>query len=167
MTDLKMRVIVPKKLNTAAMHKALAGAMKEGQQGVAKDFDATVKTWNDKPKFDRQFEAGKQRIRFWVGTENEIYRYVSGGTRAHIIRPRRARFLRFQGTYTAKTAPGVIGSSSGGSSGDVIYSRGVRHPGTKARLFPEHIEKKWKRPLPKLINDAMREVARASGHGMR
>ena len=52
-----------------------------------------------------------------VGSDLEYAAMVNDGTRPHIIRPRRARALRF-----------VVG-------GRVVYAKFVRHPGTRARPF--------------------------------
>lgn len=56
------------------------------------------------------------------------------GSRPHIIRPRRARALRFE-----------IG-------GEVIFARYVRHPGTKSGL---KINELIRRVLPESIKDAL------------
>src|SRR5262245_34610076 len=50
-----------------------------------------------------------------VGTNVDYAQAVHDGTRPHIIRPRRARVLRFT------------------SRGQVVYARVVHHPGTRAR----------------------------------
>ena len=65
------------------------------------------------------------------------------GTRPHIIRPKRAKALRFQkGRYMPKTNPGgkfrgpgkVIG-------GKTVFAKQVHHPGTKPRHFTRRINK--------------------------
>lgn len=167
MAEVRFKPILPKKFNQKAMLKALTGEMKDIQKETGKDFALTVRTWNHKFKFDKEFDSGRNHIRFFVFTDNEIYGYVSGGTRPHMIRPKRGKVLRFQGgKYRAKTSPGTIGSSSGGSSGATVYSRGVRHPGTKARNFDETIAKKWERPFRKRINEAVKRAAKVSGHSI-
>lgn len=50
----------------------------------------------------------------------EHAKYIEGGTKAHVIRPKRARFLRF-----------YVG-------GNVVYARKVNHPGTAKRPFMEN-----------------------------
>ena len=107
------------------------------------------------------------RAEFLVGTNSKIYEYVDKGTKPHIIRPKRAQFLRFQTGYRAKTTPGIIGSSSGGRSGDIVYSQGVRHPGTKARKFSEIINKKYERKFKDEMHAAMRRAAQKSGHAVK
>lgn len=52
-----------------------------------------------------------------VGSDVFYAPYVNDGTRPHVIRPKRARALRF-----------VVG-------GQVVFARVVQHPGTKANPF--------------------------------
>jgi hypothetical protein len=52
-----------------------------------------------------------------IGSDLEYAAMVNDGTRPHIIRPRRARVLRFQ-----------VG-------GRTVYAREVHHPGTRANPF--------------------------------
>lgn len=163
-STIRLKAIVPKALNTPAMRNALEAEMQAVQKEVRRDFDATTRTWSNKPGFKDEFQSRPNRLRFFTGTSDEVYTYVSEGTKAHVIRPKRAKMLRFQGTYSAKTSPGVIGSSSGGSSGPVVYSTGVRHPGTKARKFDEAIKKRWQSPFEKRMRQAMDRAAKASGH---
>lgn len=54
---------------------------------------------------------------YTIGSDVEYAKYVNDGTRPHIIRPRRAKALRFR-----------VG-------GRIVYASVVHHPGTKARPF--------------------------------
>ena len=103
---LQMKVIRPKNINIKALHKELADEMKKIGKDIGKDFSATTKTWTHKTQFTNEFDDGRNRIRVATHTGDEIYGYVSGGTRPHIIRPRRGTRLRFQAGYRAKTSPG-------------------------------------------------------------
>jgi hypothetical protein len=58
-----------------------------------------------------------QGLAAYVVSEHPATQYVIYGTRPHIIRPRRARALRFE-----------VG-------GQVVYAAYVRHPGTRANDF--------------------------------
>lgn len=58
--------------------------------------------------------------------------YVEKGTRAHDIRPRRARALRF-----AATAGGARLTGSPRTGAPVVFAKVVHHPGTKAQPFLE------------------------------
>jgi hypothetical protein len=57
------------------------------------------------------------RSRWTIGSDVEYADMVHDGTRPHIIRPRRAKALRFR-----------VG-------GQVVFAKVVRHPGTRARPF--------------------------------
>lgn len=60
--------------------------------------------------------------------------YVHNGTKPHRIEPVRAKFLRFDPGGAAISAAGT-GGQGNAPTGNFIYSRGVNHPGTKARPF--------------------------------
>lgn len=66
---------------------------------------------------DWRVENGPGGLRGVVVCNHHAVRFVLDGTRPHLIRPRRRNVLRFQ-----------IG-------GRVVYSKLVRHPGTKANDF--------------------------------
>jgi hypothetical protein len=131
------------------------------------DFLLTVSKWKRQPKFAKEVSVGPNSVDILVGTDDEIYGYVSRGTRPHIIRPVRAKALRFQAGYKAKTTPGLISSHSGGAFGEEMFRPEVRHPGTEPRNFEKAIEKKWKPEFRKRMQAAMAQASRASGHGIK
>ena len=136
---------------------ALNNALTQTAKAIQVDYRVTTKTWDHQPVFEIKTPAKFERLIF---TTDKIYLFVSGGTRPHVIKPKNASMLRFQAGYSAKTSVRVIGSTAGGSSGRVIYSRGVMHPGTKARQFPEVIGKKWEREWPRQLDRAMMVIAK-------
>lgn len=166
MVALRMKPIIPKDINKKALFNELEKEMKATHKEVGKDFDSTVATFHNKPKFTQEFESNDRRIRFFTGTDNEIYVMLSKGTRPHRIMPKKGKALRFRGSYRAKTSPGVIGSKAGGASGGEVFSKGVNHPGTKARKFPETIGKKWERPFNRRITGAIDRARKKSGHAI-
>lgn len=166
MATLRMKAIIPKKANFKAVMAEVEKEMKAIHKEVDKDFDSTVQTWDNKPKWDREFKASSKQIRFATMTADQIYSYVSGGTRPHRILPRRGKTLAFPGTFRAKTSPGTIPSGAGGSSGATVYSRGVMHPGSKPRNYPEQIRRKWEKPFPNRLKTAMSRAAKKSGHAL-
>lgn len=132
MTRFGVRAKIPKTLfripkGKAAIERALDRTAKEAE-GM---FEVTFSTWKNKPEIKTQSSNARREIRV-IG---KIYEYVDKGTVAHIIRPRRARFLSFRGGYRAKTSPGVITSRSGGATGKRVFAKVVHHPGTQARNF--------------------------------
>ena len=151
---MKMKVIVATGFlhKPAAIDRAIRSAMAGAGRGAKADFQTTVATWKKKPTFTIESPTPYRRI---IGTESDIYRYVSRGTRPHFIRPRRGKRLRFQTGYSAKTTPRVLGSTGGVASGPTVFSRGVRHPGTEAREFEETVTAKWERQLPIILQRAI------------
>lgn len=56
-------------------------------------------------------------------------KWIVGGTKPHIIRPVRAKMLRF-----------VV-------NGKVVFARKVKHPGTKPNLYPQRAYQKIRTPM--------------------
>lgn len=160
------KVIKPKPLNTKAINSAARKALKAVGEGFKDDFDATTKTWDREVVFETTYKESKSSASVTVATDDEIYRYVNDGTEAHIIRPKNARILRFASGYTAKTSPGTIGSSTGGSFGASVVARVVRHPGTKARKFDEAILEKWQDKLADELGIVVSVFREESGHAI-
>lgn len=165
---ITMKPIRPKDFKEKAFTETLAAEARDIGQQIKADYQKTTATWKRKPAFDLtvtvQPRAG---IKILVTTKDKVYEYVTKGTRPHIIRAKNAVALRFQSGYRAKTRKGLIGSTSGGASGDVAYAKVVQHPGTEGREFDQAIAKVWKRVLRKRFQDAMKRAAQASGHSMR
>lgn len=126
---------------------------------LLRDLEATVRTWNKKPTFDVTITRTGDDYSVTAGTDNEIYGYVDGGTKAHAIRPKRSKYLRFSSGYKAKTRVGIIGSNDGGSSGDDVFSKGVWHPGFPGRKFTETIQKRRQTTVAQEISSGIAKVA--------
>jgi hypothetical protein len=62
-----------------------------------------------------------------VFTPQPLGKWITEGTRPHVIRAKRARFLRF---YWPKV-------------GRVVYFKSVNHPGTKANPFMSRAYRRW------------------------
>lgn len=167
MAVVKTKVIKPAKLKEKEMRLELLNGLRTVARAVERDYKETVKTWKTKPEFETIVTLRGGKAEFLVGTDNEIYRYVDEGTKPHPIFPKKAKFLRFQSGYSAKTTPGIIGSTSGGRSGSEVFSRGVQHPGTKPRKFSELINKKYKSRFKDEMHDSMKRAAKKSGHAVK
>ena len=164
MPAIVVKEIRPAKLKLEAVQEELQKAMAEAGAGMVADFRATTATWKHKVNFEVVTDIAGNEVSVLAGTDDEIYRYVDEGTRPHIIVPVRAKRLRFQPGYVAKTTPGVIGSQAGGSYGDEVLRRHVMHPGTEARRFSETIAKKWRIHFLRLVLAAVqRGIKRAGG----
>lgn len=165
----QIKEIKPARFKDKAFKDALRDAARQAAKDIEKDFKKTTETWKNKPKFERVVSVDPN-VEVLVGTDDEIYGYVNDGTKPHPIFPNRAKALSFRwggkGSYRAKTKPRVIGSTPGGSSGPLVHFPYVQHPGTKARKFDQTIEKKWRAPFKRRMEQAMRRAAKASGHGI-
>lgn len=156
----QVKLIKAKKLNVDAFADEIKKALKAEGQDVVGEYEKTTGTWKKKPEFEVLIDTSGGEAAVLVGTDNEIYNYVDQGTRPHIIRPVRARALRFKSGYKAKTTPGKIGSQSGGSFGDTVYAQQVRHPGSKAREFSQVIQKRRKKPFTRRMVKAMQKAGK-------
>jgi hypothetical protein len=154
-------LIKPKKrLDKTLMTLELVEEMKRILDGIQEDFEATTETWSHKPKFEQEIKLTKSELVGRVFTRDEIYGYVSLGTKPHPIAPKQARLLRFREVYQAKTEPGVIGSHGGGSSGPIVYAGSVYHPGTKGRRFAQAIAKKWQPIFKQRMTEAFHRAVK-------
>lgn len=144
-------------------------------------FRATTKTWSPGgtdgkpipgglPKF-RQFGPRNvyNTLMLEISTSHGVYYYLNFGTRAHPIKARRARALRFRtqgrGSYRAKTRQGWLGSGSGGPRGPWVLRRAVGHPGNWGRGWDITITETTARrqELSKAINARLRQELGATG----
>ena len=106
-----------------------------------KMFDRFFQTWSEKPvatfkvTMDRNKGYGDV-YNYPQGDEGiiQIFRWTVYGTKPHDIPSDGVNPLRFQGTFTPKTQPGVISSQPGGKSGPWVQSWYIiDHPGTAPR----------------------------------
>lgn len=128
---------------------------------VQKDFQKTTRTWKTVVRF-RVLKAARDGTALVgsSGTDNKIYGYVTRGTRPHLIRPRKARRLRFQGGYSAKTRRGLIGSATGGSFGATVYAQVVHHPGNDAREFEEQIAGQHQKSFVRRVQESIEKATK-------
>jgi len=167
-----VKAIKPAKLKDDAIRLELLNGMRKFGTQVKKEYEKTVTTWNDKPKFGYEIALDSQGPTMIAGVTGggagaEHWRYVNEGTRPHVILPKGDYPLAFQSGYNAKSTPGLISAKAGGSYGDVVYARGVMHPGTEARNFDEVIQKEMTPRFKRAMEDAMKKAAQASGHGVK
>lgn len=129
----------------------LSAALDKAARGIKGDFEQTTDTWSaeNKPVFLVVKRGQYKRI---IGTESAIYKYVTHGTKPHLIRPKPGGAIAFNVPYRAKTAPMQVRSAPGGAGATRVFvSRPVQHPGIKARKFDEVIRDKWAKKLAPMI----------------
>lgn len=130
---------------------------------VKEDFEGTVSTWKEKPKFklDVSIAGGNPSIE--VTTTDEKYLWVDQGTSPHVIVPKKAKILRFPGSSVPKTRPGNLKAASGMVGGKEVFAHVVLHPGTQPRKFSEQIQRKWRSEFGKRMLAVMKSVAKELG----
>ena len=163
MASLSMKAIRPRrrifdeKVFKAHAEEALDELAEEGLS----EFEATVSTWKHQPKFQVKRVSTYERAIGYDGRTKEglIYTGVDLGTPEHEIVPKNpAGVLLFRESYSAKTAPGVIGSFDGGSRGGIVAARRVNHPGSKPRGFSKKIWQRFKLAAPARLRRAVEEA---------
>lgn len=139
------------------MTKALTDATNATLNTIKHDFERTTNGWRTEVKFTVQkAKASANGIQGTAGTDNKVYGYVNNGTKAHLIRPKRARVLRFQTGYRPKTRfRTLISFSGGGAYGPFAYAQVVHHPGTKPREFDYTIADMRQPDYAKACQDAI------------
>ena len=165
-TALIWKEIRPSKMSDRGMRIRFINGMKRVGKGMLEDFESTTRTWDHKPSFSMNMSLRGIGPAVLVGTDDSIYRLVNEGMKPRIIRPVRAKMLRFQVGYQAKTVPGVIGSRPGGSYGKVVFAKEVHHPGFEGRKFDDLIVTRWKPRFKDEMHRVMREAIKASGHAI-
>ena len=150
---LKVVALVPKDLvlDVKKMDRAVNNALDGSALAAKVDFDTTTRTWRRRPGF--LIKTPRYGVRD-IYTIDAIYSYVSGGTRAHIIRPRRrgGMLAFFRSGFRPKTRHQYIGSNKGKqATSDFTLSKGVMHPGNKPRELDIAIQKKWQKQLSKTL----------------
>jgi len=162
---LIVKALTPKKFKDDVFRKEIFITAKTTARDIRNDFQKTVSTWERKPKFEMIVAVGPNSIDIYVGTDDEIYGYVDRGTKEHIIQPKKpGGVLAFKSQYKPKTIPNMIGSRSGGSSGNTVFASWVIHPGTKARNFDKVIQKKWTPIYKRRMEQAISRANKKSGH---
>lgn len=160
MVKLAIKALKPANLPTAQEYlAAIEKATYKSAGLILRDFEATVRTWDKKPTFDVTITNQGGDYSVTAGTDNEIYGYVDAGTKPHVIRAKRSKYLRYSSGYKAKTRVGVIDSNDGGASGDDVFSKEVHHPGFPGRKFSERIQKRRQTTVAQEISAGIAKVA--------
>lgn len=161
MPNIRLDSVIPKGLPksrdfVAAIEKAALKTARLAEQ----DLKATVRTWVHKPDFSVNVLPTDNPYTIVAGTDDPIYNYVDAGTKAHVIRPKRSKYLRWNSGYRAKTRPNILNSREGGASGAAMYATVVHHPGTKARNFLTTMQKRRQKTFEQEISAAIAKVVR-------
>ena len=152
---IKVTPIIPRKVpfGSAGYKRAIENFLDMRAADIKVDFWVTTRTWKRRPTFTIAVASGERLIY----TTDLIYKYVSRGTRPHIIRPKNASALAFYSVgFRPKTRARYIGSNQGASANKgFVVTKTVKHPGNEARQYEEVIREKWNKELPTLLNQAL------------
>lgn len=136
-----------------AMRRVVSNTMTALAKDIKVDYDVTTQTWNNRPDVEITGSGPDERE---IKVDSELYAMLEKGTKAHDIKPRNKRILRFTGPFRAKTVPNQIASRPGSKGATVIISKnGVRHPGTKPRNWSKVIAAKWRKQAPVVMQRAI------------
>jgi hypothetical protein len=117
-------------------------------------FDKVTADWTHKPDFKatKSITPSEMTVNVYpIGTEAKIWKYVSGGTKPHLIPKSPLPYhLKFNwggyGSYKARTTTSGGYKGPGKVIGGTIHRpKQVHHPGNKPRRF-EYFIAKWYRP---------------------
>lgn len=136
-------------LSSAKQRRAVQNFLDATAEDIRIDFGVTTQTWKNRPDF--AIETPDETTRK-VGTDNMIYKFVSGGTRV--------RYATMTPGFQAKTVPGWIGSRPG-AGGRMFVDKSKPRPGIKARNFHQEIIRKWQ---PRLAGLLRRMIAAELSH---
>lgn len=163
MPKVSIHAITPKNLPSSKEYKkAITQAVQKSANLVKRDYESTARTWSskNKPKFDVIVAEMDGEYTITAGTDSLLYKWVDEGTKPHIIRPRKSKFLRFRVGGRAKTTPNVIGSDKGALGDNWRTADFVLHPGTRARNFTKRIKERRQKTVEQEISQSIAKVAR-------
>lgn len=142
------------------MEQATLKTMKLAQN----DYESTQRTWVHKSQTvlieDTLRSAYRVTTGIKSGKNEKIYGWVDEGTKAHVIMPKRSKYLAFSSGYSAKTRVGIIGSQAGGASGSPVFAAVVHHPGFPGRKFTITIAKRRQVTLTQEVSHAVAVINR-------
>ena len=167
MVAFVFKAIKPAKLQVDKFRVAILDELRAEGVDQGKELKKTVTGWKgDKPKFESLIGLDSQGASVATGptgSDKGVQKWVwlDEGTRAHVIRARRARRLRFRsGGFRAKTSVGKFESGAGrAASGPYRFPLSVQHPGTKARGWSALLSKRRKEPFRRRLFAAMNKAA--------
>lgn len=165
MPFIEIRVTVPKEIiSVERVRRAIIEAQeRRTKPALLKLFGMTVNGWHNRPMFrSRRIDTSSQ-LGIRVGPEGpdaDQWALVNAGAKPHIIRPRRARMLRFQPGYKAGTKRRVLQSQAYARSGSLVSAREVHHPGFEAREFTSEIAEEHQGDFEKDMQEAIADATR-------
>lgn len=151
---LKLAVTIPSNaIPLKQLRQALDAALSQGAADASAKLQQPTATWKHKAAMRTEVTSSTAA----AGTDDEIYGYVSEGTRPHIIVAKHAKTLAF-GPSTPKTQVGSLRAGSGSRGPASTFRKQVRHPGGKARQFAETAAKELASEWPTSVQKKLAEA---------
>lgn len=146
------------------LRKELGKAAQEAGKILKRDHEKVVSSWKHKVKFGYVYDVSADGISanvYAYGANAKIWFWVNDGTKPHIIRPKKSKYLKFQTGYKPRTARGGFGGP-GKATGGWVSAKEVHHPGTQAREFTKQIVRRARPRFRRLTESAFRKAIRRS-----
>lgn len=164
MTTVRIKPIIPS-LNVPDFQKIAKTELRREVVAVKRELALPTKRWKHTVTFYERPASGAQSSGVDVGTENKIYGYVDRGTKPHLIKPKKAKKLRFNSKFRPKTKVGSLNSGAGASAPPVAFATVVHHPGSKARGFTKQVLQRSRKRFPKAVDKAIKLAVMRGNRG--
>lgn len=132
---------------------------------IQDDLEKPTETWDEKPTFSQVLKIDQRQISIDIllagdTPGNEHYTWLDEGTKKHYIMSD-AKHMKFPGTFTAKTIPGILHATAGSKSEHSKFlpkSYPVENE-IKARKFTEQVQEIWGKRFPDDAVQAINAIA--------
>lgn len=166
---IKFKPIVPKKkFNEDAFINSLTTVPTDISTFMTNDFDKTHNNWSAKSQPQTIVKVERKSngiLSALVELKGKVYSILHQGiNKRYPIVAKRAKMLKFQGGYKAKTKVGRLASRGGGSFGPTEFKEAVIHPGFPGRFWDKLVAVRAEKKLVKLTEKAMNNGTKKSGH---
>jgi hypothetical protein len=143
-TGVVFRPIIPKKPNVSAIPGRFRRTANKIADDLQEELEAPTLKWKHRVKFAKYIRYGYPKtILIRVTTTDEVYGYQDQGTKAHMVKPKRAKAL----AWTSK-------------AGSRLFSKGHRVRGVKAQHWTNKAKRKYQPRIKRLADELMEDVAR-------
>jgi len=169
MPQVVFNVIKPGPFHSEVFRQRMVQAVQRTVDAAEKDFAETYKTFKRAPKFVKEIKISANYISGSVTTDDENYVRLNNGTKGPYLIPKAGKgLLVFKAGYNAKTVPKTLIGRGGGAFGDTVFMFGqVTHPGIEPRHWDIVVKDKETPWFLHYTRQALKEAARASGHGIK
>lgn len=139
---------------------------------VRRELEKETSDWKSQPRFIVRVIANPQEMRVTVRPDRryksaKIFKYVDEGTVPHVIKPVKAKALRFNwggyGSVRPKTAPAAGPARlSSGAKLKTVFRQRVNHPGNEPRHITKRVSKRTRPQFRRRMENTLRRLVRAS-----